>query len=84
MNLWLKKDTNCITISQTSIMNRNSSLKKNGQAVPIEVKAENSSTVSLNGFIEKYEPDISYKLIQGNLGTADGKISLPHYMIIFL
>ncbi|MBR4162589.1 MAG: ATP-binding protein [Solobacterium sp.] len=59
-------------------------IEKNGQAVPIEVKAGNTSTASLNGFIEAYKPDIAYKLINGNIGFSEGKLSLPHYMIMFI
>ncbi|MDO4415786.1 MAG: DUF4143 domain-containing protein [Erysipelotrichaceae bacterium] len=59
-------------------------IEKNGQAVPIEVKAGNTATVSLNGFIEEYKPEVAYKLISGNVGYSDGKLSLPHYMAMFI
>lgn len=59
-------------------------IEKNGQAVPIEVKAGNTATVSLNGFIEKYKPETAYKLINGNVGYYEGKLSLPHYMAMFI
>ncbi|MBR5341929.1 MAG: ATP-binding protein [Erysipelotrichaceae bacterium] len=59
-------------------------IEKNGQAVPLEVKAGNTSTVSLNRFIKEYKPDIAYKLIRGNIGFSDGKMTLPHYMIMFI
>ncbi|MCQ2977554.1 MAG: AAA family ATPase [archaeon] len=52
--------------------------------IPIEVKASNNRTASLNTFISTYKPDISYKLISGNIGYADGKYTLPHYMIMFI
>jgi len=52
--------------------------------VPIEVKAGNTSTVSLNSFREEYDPSIAYKLINGNVGFSGVKRSIPHYMIMFL
>ncbi len=59
-------------------------ISKNAEVIPIEVKATNSSTKSLNGFIEKYHPATVYKLVFGNIGVSDNKITLPHYMAIFL
>ena len=59
-------------------------IEKNGQVIPIEVKAGNTSTVSLNGFIEDYTPEIAYKLVNGNIGFSDGKLTLPHYMVMFI
>ena len=59
-------------------------IEKNGQAVPIEVKAGNTATVSLNGFIEEYKPETAYKLINGNVSYYESKLSLPHYMAMFI
>ena len=59
-------------------------IEKDGQVVPIEVKAGNSVTVSLNNFIATYKPNIAYKLINGNVGVIDSKKTIPHYMIIFI
>lgn len=59
-------------------------LNAESSIVPIEVKSRNGSTKSLNAFIEKYEPPLSYKLIRGNVGTSGGKITLPLYMGIFI
>lgn len=59
-------------------------IEKDGEVRPIEVKAGNTSTESLNRFIKKYNPTLSYKLINGNLGIVDSKYTLPHYMIIFI
>lgn len=59
-------------------------IEKNGQVIPIEVKAGNTSTVSLNGFIEDYTPEIAYKLVNGNVGFSEGKLTLPHYMVMFI
>ena len=59
-------------------------LEKNGEVIPLEVKAGNSSTLSLNSFMKRFQPSVGYKLIDGNIGIADRKITLPHYMSIFL
>ena len=59
-------------------------MEHDGKVVPIEVKAGNTATVSLNNFIKKYRSGIAYKLIDGNLGVADIKKTIPHYMVMFL
>lgn len=59
-------------------------LEKNGEVIPVEVKAGNTATISLDDFIREYEPKEAFKFVDGNVGVADGKITLPHYMIIFL
>ncbi len=57
---------------------------KDGSVIPIEVKSKNGATVSLNNFIAEYEPPYAYKLISGNLGVSDTKITLPLYMAMFI
>lgn len=59
-------------------------IEKNGEVLPIEVKAGNDSTPSLNHFINKYKPSITYKLIKGNVGLVGVKKTIPHYMILFI
>ena len=59
-------------------------IEKNGEVLPIEVKAGNDSTPSLNNFISKYSPSITYKLINGNVGKVENKKTIPHYMILFI
>ncbi|MBP1545019.1 MAG: ATP-binding protein [Ruminococcus sp.] len=59
-------------------------IEKDGEVIPIEVKAGNTATKSLNSFIENYSPSIAYKLVSGNVGEADGKITLPHYLTMFI
>ena len=59
-------------------------IEKEGSVVPIEVKAGNTSTVSLNNFINDYEPSVAYKFVNGNVGRVDNKITLPHYMVMFV
>ena len=59
-------------------------IEKDGEVVPIEVKAGNTATKSLNKFIEEFEPSIAYKLISGNIGLNETKLSLPHYLAMFI
>lgn len=59
-------------------------IEKERKVIPIEVKAGNTATPSLNTFIDSYNPSIAYKMIDGNLGVVEVKKTLPHYMIIFL
>ena len=59
-------------------------IEKDLEVVPIEVKSSNESTISLNEFMDKYNPSKAYKLIDGNIGKANGKITIPHYMLIFI
>lgn len=59
-------------------------LEKNGEVVPLEVKAGNSATVSLNNFIKDFKPSVAYKLVGSRNGRVGVKITLPHYMIIFI
>ncbi len=59
-------------------------IEKDGEVVPVEVKAGNTASRSLDRFIEKYHPEIAYKLISGRNGRSDEKWTLPHYSVIFL
>lgn len=59
-------------------------IEKNGEVLPIEVKAGNTSTVSLNNFIEKFSPSVAYKLIANRNGKTGIKLTIPHYMILFI
>lgn len=55
-----------------------------GNIIPMEVKAGNTSTYSLNNFIKQFNPPYVLKLINGNLGMVDKKLTLPLYMVLFL
>ena len=59
-------------------------IERNGAVIPIEVKAGNRSTPSLNQYIAKYRPPFAYKLTNTQNGRADEKITLPHYMVMFI
>ena len=55
-----------------------------GNVIPIEVKAKNGATLSLNNYVENFAPPYAFKLISGNLGISDKKITLPLYMTMFI
>jgi len=59
-------------------------IEKNGSVVPVEVKAGNTASVSLNNFINDFKPCAAYKLISNRNGKVDIKETLPHYMVMFL
>lgn len=59
-------------------------IEKNSGTVPVEVKAGNTASVSLNTFIKDFSPNIAYKLIGGRNGINGVKYTLPHYMAMFL
>jgi len=70
--------------TQDSTMEIEFIIEKDGEVEPIEVKAGNASTVSMNHFLERFHPASAYKLINGNIGVTGEKISIPHYMGMFL
>ncbi len=59
-------------------------LTKEQSVIPVEVKSKNGATLSLNSYIENFAPPYAYKLISGNIGVAETKITLPLYMAMFL
>ncbi len=59
-------------------------IEKDGEVIPVEVKAGNTASASLNNFIEHYKPSIAYKLASSNLGIVDCKKTIPHYMVMFI
>ena len=54
------------------------------QPIPVEVKARRGATRSLDGFIDAYGPEVAYKFADGNVGCEGAKVTLPHYMAMFL
>ena len=54
------------------------------QPLPVEVKARNGATRSLDEFMKVFHPAIAYKLVDGNVGYTEPKLTLPHYMAMFL
>lgn len=59
-------------------------IEKDGGVVPIEVKARNDTTVSFNRTLERPDIAFGYKFVNGNLGRVGKKITLPHYMAMFV
>ena len=59
-------------------------LSKDAQLIPVEVKANRGSTVSLNKILERDDINYGYKLTSGNLGVQGKKRTLPMYMAMFL
>ncbi len=73
---YLKKDGNAQEIEFL--------IEKDCQVVPIEVKSSRGSTMSLNEFIDEFNPNVAYKFTSTNIGKVGSLITLPHYMAIFL
>jgi predicted AAA+ superfamily ATPase len=59
-------------------------LTRETEIIPLEVKAGNGRTISLDEFIERFDPPYALKLISGNVGHEGKKITLPHWMAMFL
>lgn len=59
-------------------------IERGGSAVPVEVKASNASTASLDRLLRRDDIAFGYKLTGGNVGVAGKKITLPHYMAMFI
>lgn len=59
-------------------------IEYDGSITPIEVKAGNTATVSLNYFIDEYNPKRAFKLVAGNIGESGIKYMIPHYMAMFI
>lgn len=52
--------------------------------IPVEVKAGNNRSRSLDAILRQEDIQIGYKLIAGNVGASDKKVTLPLYMAMFL
>ncbi len=59
-------------------------LTKDAKIIPVEVKARNGSTLSLNEILKRSDIEKGIKLISGNVGVMGKKITLPLYMAMFL
>ena len=59
-------------------------LERDGGVVPVEVKASNGATISLDEVLDKPHVPYGYKFIDGNVGVSGKKITLPHYMAMFI
>lgn len=52
--------------------------------IPIEVKSGRSRSKSLDNLLKNGEINYGYKLINGNVGQVENKITLPLYMAMYL
>ena len=52
--------------------------------IPIEVKSGRSRSKSLDNILKRDEIPYGYKLIDGNIGVSEKKITLPLYMAMFI
>ena len=59
-------------------------LEENSHVVPMEVKAKNRATSSLNKLLLSDIIPYGYKMISGNIGFEGKKKTLPLYMAMFL
>ena len=59
-------------------------IERDSGIVPIEVKAGNTSSPSFNAILDRPEIACGYKFINGNVGRVGKKITLPHYMAMFI
>lgn len=50
----------------------------------LEVKASRGSTASLNALLERDDIVRGYKLTGGNVGQDGKKVTLPHYLAMYL
>lgn len=59
-------------------------LERDGGVVPVEVKSSKGATISLNSYIDQFDPPVAYKLVDGNAGKSGCKVTLPQFMAAFL
>ena len=59
-------------------------VEQNCSIIPIEVKSKKGETHSLNEFLKEWNPPYSYKLTSTNIGEVENKITMPHYMAMFI
>ena len=59
-------------------------MEQNCSIIPIEANSKKGETHSLNEFLKEWNPPYSYKLTSTNIGEVENKITLPHYMAMFL
>ncbi len=59
-------------------------IEKDGDVIPIEVKAKNSKSTSLNNYMNKFNPKVAYKLISTGQGKLNNIKIIPHYFILFI
>lgn len=58
--------------------------ESNAHVEPIEVKASHGSSVSLDEQLTREDVARGYKLVDGNVGQVGKKVTLPHYLAMYL
>ncbi len=58
--------------------------ERDDAVISVEVMSKRGATESLNDFISQFHPPYAYKLIDGNLGVDNAKITIPQYMAMFI
>lgn len=74
----------CYYMPKSNVSEIDFLIEKNSGVVPIEVKAGNKASASFNKILERSDVKVGYKFVSGNIGKAGKKITLPHYMAMFL
>ena len=59
-------------------------VETNDGVVPVEVKAQTGRTLSLDKMLADDSIPYGYKLTGGNVGVSGKKVTLPHYMALFI
>lgn len=59
-------------------------VETNDGVLPVEVKSTNGATQSLNKLLKRQTIPFGVKLTDGNVGVVGKKVTLPHYMAMFL
>ena len=59
-------------------------LERDDGVVPVEVKAGNGRSQSLDRLLASEDIPYGVKLTGGNVGVSGKKVTLPHYMAMFL
>ena len=52
--------------------------------IPVEVKAKTGQTLSLDKLLARSDVPFGYKFTGGNVGVSGKKVTMPHYMAMFL
>lgn len=59
-------------------------IEQEGKIVPIEVKSGNNTSKTFDRTLERADIALGYKFTDGNIGQVGKKVTLPHYMVIFI
>ena len=59
-------------------------IERNGTVSPVEVKAGNEASASVDRILARGDVETGFKFVNGNVGRFGKKITLPHYMSMFV